>query len=193
MENPGPWTAPRCGTKRGGGERQAAPPPTGTRVPPAAPPRHLPRGAIEHYEGRLEFWDADTEIAWVAEPTRPYHEQPVETLSALVDRIAAVRGSPVKCFGSMDLWLRGEHGPAAPHPAGRPVRLPLPGTRDPPRTLGDGDRRARLPRRGARGGPLHGRAPGASSGSTNRGASRRCGWRSRSAARGAGHGAAGRG
>ena len=27
-----------------------------------------------------------------------------------MDRIAAVRGSPVKCFGSMDLWLRGEHG-----------------------------------------------------------------------------------
>ena len=28
----------------------------------------------------------------------------------LVDRIAAVRGSPVKCFGSMALWLRGERG-----------------------------------------------------------------------------------
>ena len=109
MESPGPWTAPRYGRKRGRGERQAAP----LRPEPEFPgctPRHLPRGAIEHYEGRLEFWDADTEIAWVAEPTSPYHEQPVETLSALVDRIAAVRGSPVKCFGSMDLWLRGEHG-----------------------------------------------------------------------------------
>ena len=109
MEGPGPWTAPRCGRKRGRDEQQAAP----LRPEPEFPgctPRHLPRGAIERYEGRLEFWDADTEIAWVAEPTSPYHEQPVETLSALVDRIAAVRGSPVKCFGSMDLWLRGEHG-----------------------------------------------------------------------------------
>lgn len=40
----------------------------------------------------------------------PYREQPVEILSTLVDRIAAVRGSPVKCFGSMDLWLRGDRG-----------------------------------------------------------------------------------
>ena len=109
MEDSYPWTAPRYGGKRRPGARKVAP----VRPDPEFPgctPRRLPRGDIERYEGRLEFWDADTEVAWVAEPTSPYHEQPVETLSALVDRIAAVRGSPVKCFGSMDLWLRGEHG-----------------------------------------------------------------------------------
>ena len=31
---------------------------------------HLPASEIDHYEGRLEFWDGRTETAWkVCEPT----------------------------------------------------------------------------------------------------------------------------
>ena len=71
---------------------------------------HLSRDAIADYEGRLEFWDAELETAWVMEPTSPYHESPSQTVAALVDRIAAVRGSPIRCFGTMDLLLRDEHG-----------------------------------------------------------------------------------
>ena len=44
------------------------------------------------------------------EPTSPYHESPSQILAALVDRIAAVRGSPIRCFGAMDLLLRDEAG-----------------------------------------------------------------------------------
>ena len=91
--------------------------PRTTRRPSPAPwrfpgcrPIHLSREDIIDYEGRLEFWDAELETAWVMEPTSPYHESPSQILAALVDRIAAVRGSPIRCFGTMDLLLRDEAG-----------------------------------------------------------------------------------
>lgn len=77
---------------------------------PGCRPIHLSRDDIADYEGRLEFWDAELETAWVMEPTSPYHESPSQILAALVDRIAAVRGSPIRCFGTMDLLLLDEHG-----------------------------------------------------------------------------------
>ena len=70
----------------------------------------MPRSAIETWEGRLECWDADTETAWVAEPTTPYHERPSRRLTQLVDRIAAERGSAIECYGTMDLMQVDEHG-----------------------------------------------------------------------------------
>ena len=77
---------------------------------PGCKPVHLPCGEIEAYDGRLEFWDARTETAWVCEPTSPYHEQPSQTLAALVHAIAGVRGSPIKCYGAMDLLVRDARG-----------------------------------------------------------------------------------
>ena len=77
---------------------------------PGCKPVHLPCGEIETYDGRLEFWDARTETAWVCEPTSPYHEQPSQTLAALVHTIAEVRGSPIKCYGAMDLLVRDARG-----------------------------------------------------------------------------------
>ena len=71
---------------------------------------HLPRHEVETYDGRLEFWDARTETAWVCEPTSPYHEQPSQTLAALLHAVAAVRGSPIKCYGAMDLLVRNARG-----------------------------------------------------------------------------------
>ena len=71
---------------------------------------HLSCDEAATYEGRIEFWDARTETAWVAEPTTPDHEYPSRVLVALADRIASVRGSPIRCFGSMGLQLRDEHG-----------------------------------------------------------------------------------
>ena len=130
------------------------------------------------------------ELAWVAEPTSPYHEQPVETLSALVDRISAVRGSPVKCYGSMDLWLRDKRGKPRRilqadqsvylHPnRGRCCRVSLPwcsATTTCPTWCWRWTTRRTF--------------AGASSGSTRSGASPRCGWRSRTRARRAAPGGA---
>ena len=77
---------------------------------PGCRPIHLSREDVVDYDGRFEFWDAELETAWVMEPNSPWHESPSQNLAALVDRIAAVRGSPIRCFGAMDLLLRDEHG-----------------------------------------------------------------------------------
>ncbi|MCY3819164.1 MAG: Uma2 family endonuclease [Gammaproteobacteria bacterium] len=71
---------------------------------------------FDRYQGRLEVWDADTETAWmVREPTSADHEIPSQGLAGLLERIAAVRGSPISCYGSMDLVVR--------DPRGRPQRI----------------------------------------------------------------------
>ena len=110
-------------------EPPASPPPSAE--PPASPrpsppPAELPLSELEftgckavpmtyaqlrRYEGRLEVWDAESETAWmVREPTSPTHETPSHGLAGLVERIAAVRGSSIKCYGSMDLLRRDAQG-----------------------------------------------------------------------------------
>ena len=64
----------------------------------------LPASEIAHYEGRLEFWDGNTETAWkVCEPTSIQHEGPSRRLVEMATRVASVRGSRIVCFGSADL------------------------------------------------------------------------------------------
>ena len=71
----------------------------------------LTRGEYDRYEGRLEVWDAETETAWrVCSPTSGPHESPTMGLAGLVERIALVRGSTIKCLGSMDLLVRDAEG-----------------------------------------------------------------------------------
>ena len=86
--------------------------PRGTAPPefPGCKPVHLPRAEIERFEGRLEYWEAATETAWICEPTTSYHERPARLLTRLAEVIARVRGSHIECYGSMDLLLRDEHG-----------------------------------------------------------------------------------
>ena len=84
-------------------------PPLPSDAFPGCTPRRVRQSEIDTWEGRLEFWDAVAEIAWVAEPTTPYHERPSRRLTQLVDRIAAERGSAIECYGSMDLMRRDEH------------------------------------------------------------------------------------
>ena len=65
---------------------------------------HLPASGLEHYEGRLEFWDGATETAWkVCEPTSIEHEGPSRRLVQMATRFEIVRGSQIACFGSADL------------------------------------------------------------------------------------------
>ena len=88
--------------------REDAPPPRpaayGPEDFPGCESFHLPASELEHYEGRLEFWDGNTETAWkVCEPTSIYHEQPSRMLVQMAGRFAMVRGSRIACFGSADL------------------------------------------------------------------------------------------
>ena len=77
---------------------------------PGCKPVRLPRSRIDRFEGRLEYWDAATETAWICEPTTPYHERPSRLFTRLAELIARVRGSPIECYGSMDLLLRDAGG-----------------------------------------------------------------------------------
>ena len=60
----------------------------GSWTPPSLPGLEFPgceairmtRSDMEAYEGRLEFWDADSATAWVAEPPSPAHELPSQSL-----------------------------------------------------------------------------------------------------------------
>ena len=65
---------------------------------------HLPASEIDHYDGRLEFWDGYTETAWkVSEPTSIQHEGPSRRLVGMAERVASLRGSRITSFGSADL------------------------------------------------------------------------------------------
>ena len=64
----------------------------------------LPAGELDTYEGRLEFWDGNTQTAWkVCEPTSIQHEQPSRRLAQMTGQFAMVRGSRIVCIGSGDL------------------------------------------------------------------------------------------
>ena len=78
---------------------------------PGCRPVSLKREDIATYEGRLEFWDAATETAWVVcEPAGMYHEHPSQRLRELMTMIAQARGSPIETFGSADLLTRDARG-----------------------------------------------------------------------------------
>ena len=71
---------------------------------PGCKPVHLPRAEIERFEGRLEYRDSATETAGICTPTTSCHEHPARLLTRLAERIAAVRGSHIGCYGSIDLF-----------------------------------------------------------------------------------------
>ena len=87
---------------------------TSVEAPPEFPgcrPIRLTRDSVEDFDGRLEYWEARSETAWViAEPTTVAHEGPTRRLGRLAELIAAVRGSPIESYGSMDLVLLDERG-----------------------------------------------------------------------------------
>ena len=101
--------APQPGTARPVDTAAGAAPPTAADFPGCRPVR-LPREELDQSEMRFEYWDTATETAWICDPTSSYHEGPAHGLAALADRIAALRGAPVKCLGSTDLTERDEHG-----------------------------------------------------------------------------------
>ena len=71
----------------------------------------ITRDAIADFEGRIEYWDAATETAWmVCEPTTVYHESAAQRLARLVELVAAGRGSPIETLGTADLLVRNARG-----------------------------------------------------------------------------------
>ena len=71
---------------------------------------HLPASEIDHYEGRLEFWDGATETAWKIPETPIQHEGPSRQLVQLTGQFEMLRGSRIACYGSADLVRRDATG-----------------------------------------------------------------------------------
>ena len=98
--------------------RRAAPEPV--REPPLAELEFpgcvaVPMTAEQHplWEGpSIELWDSATETAWVLRDHPSWeHEKPVGILPELVGLIAAVRGLPIRCYGSSGLIWSGAADP----------------------------------------------------------------------------------
>ena len=93
-----------------------APPPADHREPKALefPGCHavrIPRDQIDDDEIRIEYWDADTEIAMICDPpVSYYHERPASRLASLAQLIAAARGAPIEAGGHTDLLVRNARG-----------------------------------------------------------------------------------
>ena len=68
--------APPTGRQAAAQTRRAQPP-----AFPGCKPVRLPRAEIDRFEGRLGYWDAATETAWICAPTTPYHERPSRLLT----------------------------------------------------------------------------------------------------------------
>ena len=95
---------------RGHASRAAASDEAPPEFPGCRPIRVTP-DAIEDFDGRVEYWEASTETAWViAEPNSVSHEGPTRRLGRLAELIASVRGSHIESCGSMDLVLVDERG-----------------------------------------------------------------------------------
>ncbi len=105
---------------------------------PGCHPVRIPRDELEVGDIRLEYWDADTEIAMICEPVSYYHERPASRLARLADRIASARGAPIEAAGHTDLLVRNARGerqrimqadqilflrPAQTEPAGNAVEV----------------------------------------------------------------------
>ena len=76
--------------------------------------RPMTPAEYEAHEGRVEFFDSRAEIAWmVREPAYAPHEAPRHRVAHLLERIAMVRGSPIKGLGETQIrWTEsgsGEH------------------------------------------------------------------------------------
>jgi len=82
---------------------------------PGCRPVRIPRNRIEDFEGRLEYWEARTETAWIVAEAGGIHESMSRRLPELARLIASVRGAPIRAFGSVSLRVNDD--------AGRPDRI----------------------------------------------------------------------
>ena len=93
-----------------------APRPSATTAPfrpedfPGCESFHLPAREVDLYDGRLEFWDGRTEIAWRVCDVSIQHDGPSRRLVEMATRVATLCGSRIACFGSSGLVRRDERG-----------------------------------------------------------------------------------
>ena len=78
---------------------------------PGCHPVRIPRDRIDDEEIRIEYWDADTEVAMICDPpVSYYHERPASRLAGLAQLIAAACGAPIEAGGHTDLLVCNARG-----------------------------------------------------------------------------------
>ena len=83
------------------------PVPTASPEFPGCDPVSLATWAdVEAYDGRIEYWSAETGTAWVARDAGPVHEVPAHLLNELLTRLGQERGSRIRCAGAVYLMER---------------------------------------------------------------------------------------
>ena len=85
------------------------PPPAANDFPGCRAVR-IPLREIEDFDGRLEYWDARNETAYVAEAASPHHEYRAQRFASCIQLIALRRGSPIDVIGASDIVVRGKEG-----------------------------------------------------------------------------------
>lgn len=73
-------------------------------------PVPMTEAEIAAYEGPMEYWDGETETAWMPYDTSPQHEQPCSRVSELVSDIGKMRGKPIALLRTADLQERDIRG-----------------------------------------------------------------------------------
>ena len=109
---------PLARSARGGRAPAPPPPDASSRRPlqyetlrfPGCRPLPLLRDRFHDFDGRLEYWDARTETAWVVSDVYGIHEGTSRRLPHLAERIASVRGAPIVSYGSVTLLVRDADG-----------------------------------------------------------------------------------
>ena len=71
---------------------------------------HMTLDDLVDYDGRIEFWDAEVETAWICQDGSATHEAPAHFLPELVAWIGSVRGEPIRCYGSTTIVLNDPGG-----------------------------------------------------------------------------------
>ena len=88
-----------------------APMPTADPDFPGCDPVPLPTwDDVWAYDGRIEYWSAETGTAWVLRDAGPVHEIPPHLLSELLTRLGLERGSRIRCAGAVYLMERDAAG-----------------------------------------------------------------------------------
>ena len=70
---------------------------------------------VRAYDGRIEYWDAASSMAWILRDAGPVHEIPWSVLGEILTRISLERGSRIRRYGAVYLLERDS--------AGRPRRV----------------------------------------------------------------------
>lgn len=61
---------------------------------------------FERLDRHVEYWDAQSGVAWMVRETTLAHERPAVRLAVLAHRIAQVRGAEITCCGTASLYDR---------------------------------------------------------------------------------------